>query len=146
MYICIVTIKQNNMATAQEIMKGRKKEELAQEIVHLLEVIEQSNKDTHNMMLAKDKEIAELQARIKNRSDEYERWKEFNGEFVERAITEYMLTYMLDVKDDIANEVGEKIAHKFSIETRSTGDYYSRGTDVRLVYDNEVISSDYISQ
>ena len=146
MYICIVTIKQNNMATAQEIMKGRKKEELAEEIIRLQAALEQSDYGAMQMMKHNDKEIAELQARIKNRSDEYERWKEFNGEFVERAITEYMLNYMLSFKDDLANEVGDKIAHKFSIETRSTGDYYSRGTDVRLVYDNEVISSDYISQ
>lgn len=134
------------MATVQEIMKGRKKEELAEEIVRLREALEQNSKDAYSMMRAKDEEIANLWARIKNRSDEYERWKEFNGEFVERAITEYMLTYMLDVKADIENEVGDKIAHKFSIETRSTGDYYSRGTDIRLVYGNEVISSDYISQ
>ena len=137
--------KTNNVATAQEIMKSRKKE-LAEEIVRLQEALEQNSRDAYSMMRAKDEEIAKLWARIKNRSDEYERWKEFNGEFVERAITEYMLNYMLNFKDDLANEVGDKIAHKFSIETRSTGDYYSRGTDVRLVYDNEVISSDYISQ
>lgn len=134
------------MPTVQEIMKGRKKEELAEEIIRLQTALEQSDYGAMQMMRHKDEEIAELQARIKNRSDEYRRWKELHGDFVERVITEYMLNYMFDFKDDIANEVGEKIAHKFSIETRSTGDYYSRGTDIRLVYDNEVISSDYISQ
>lgn len=134
------------MPTVQEIMKGRKKEDLAEEIIRLQTALEQSDYGAMQMMRHKDEEIAELQARIKNRSDEYQRWKEFHGDFVERAITEYMLNYMLDFKDDLANEIGNKIANKFSIETRSTCDYYSSGTDIRLVYDNKVISSDYISK
>ena len=128
------------MATAQEIMKGRKKEELAQEIVHLLEVIEQSNKDTHNMMLAKDKEIAELQARIKNRSDEYERWKEFHGDFVKRMIREYMDMF----KDDIAEAAADHVAKNLSLDDKTVCDYYSSGTDIHLTYKDEVIGSVYV--
>lgn len=128
------------MATVQEIMKGRKKEELAQEIVRLLEVIEQSNKDTHNMMLAKDKEIAELQARIKNRSDEYERWKEFHGDFVKRMIREYMDIF----KDDIAEAAADHVAKNLSLDDKTVCDYYSSGTDIHLTYKDEVIGSAYI--
>lgn len=128
------------MATVQEIMKGRKKEELAVEIVHLLEVIEQSNKDTHSMMLAKDKEIAELQTRIKNRSDEYQRWKEFHGDFVKRMIHEYMDVF----KDDIAEAAADHVAKNLSLEDKSVADYYSSGTDIRLTYKDEVIGSAYV--
>lgn len=128
--------------TPQEIMKGRKKEELAEEIIRLQAALEQSDYGAMQMMQHKDKVISDLMLQIKSKEDEYKRWKEYHGEFVRRIIGEYMADY----KDDITSEVGEKIVHQFSIETHPTADYYSHGTDIRLLYDGEVISSDYISQ
>ena len=130
------------MATAQEIMKGRKKEELAEEIVRLRADLERAQYNALKMENSKDQIISDLMVQIKSKEDEYKRWKEYHGEFVRRIIGEYMADY----KDDITSEVGEKIVHQFSIETHPTADYYSHGTDIRLLYGGEVISSDYISQ
>ena len=128
--------------TPQEIMKGRKKEELAEEIIRLQAALEQSDYGAMQMMQHKDKVISDLMLQIKSKEDEYKRWKEYHGEFVRRIISEYMA----DFKDDLTSEVGEKIVRQLSIETHPTADYYSHGTDVRLLYGGEVISSDYISQ
>lgn len=128
------------MATAQEIMKGRKKEELAEEIIRLQTALEQSEYSAAQMMKHKDKEIAELQTRIKNRSDEYQRWKEFHGDFVKRMIHEYMDVF----KDDIAEAAADHVAKNLSLEDKSVADYYSSGTDIRLTYKDEVIGSAYV--
>ena len=128
------------MATVQEIMKGRKKEELAEEIVRLQTALEQSEYGATQMMKHKDKEIAELQARIKNRSDEYQRWNEFHGDFVKRMIHEYMDIF----KDDIAEAAADHVAKNLSLDDKTIADYYSSGTDIRLTYKDEVIGSAYV--
>ena len=126
----------------KDVMKGRKKEDLAMEVVRLLEVLEQSNKDNHSMMLAKDKEIAELKSRIETRQDEYQRWKEHNEPFLSRFIGEYMELH----KNDIADAVADKIVSGLELTDKSWGDYYSSGTDVVLKYKERVLGSASIYQ
>ena len=128
------------MATVQEIMKGRKKEELAEEIIRLQTALEQSEYGAAQMMKHKDKEISELMLQIKSKAEEYKRWKEYHGEFVRRIIGEYMADY----KDDIAEAAADHIVKNLSLEDKTVGDYYSSGTDIRLTYRGEVIGSAYV--
>lgn len=128
--------------TPQEIMKGRKKEDLAEEIIRLQTALEQSDYGAMQMMQHKDKEIAELKSRIETRQDEYQRWKEYNGPFLSRFIGEYMELH----KNDIADAVADKIVSGLELTDKSWGDYYSSGTDVVLKYKERVLGSASIYQ
>ena len=130
------------MATAQEIMKGRKKEELAEEIIRLQTALEQSDYGAMQMMQHKDKEIAELKSRIETRQDEYQRWKEHNGSFLSRFIGEYMELH----KNNIADAVADKIVSGLELTDESFGDYYSHGTDVILSYKGRQLGSASVYQ
>ena len=126
----------------KEVMKGRKKEDLAEEIIRLQTALEQSDYGAMQMMQHKDKEIAELKSRLETRQDEYQRWKEYNEYFLSCFIGEYMELH----KNDIADAVADKIVSGLELTDKSWGDYYSSGTDVVLKYKDRELGSASIYQ
>ena len=137
--------KGNNM-DIKDIMKGRKKEDLAEEIVQLRVQLERTEYDANQLMKGKDAEIADLKRQLETREAEYKHWKDYNEFFLNRFMNEYMDKYMEVHKELMTDEIADKIVDGLELTDRSWGDYYSHGTDVILSYKGRQLGSASVSQ
>ena len=128
--------------TVENLSKGRKKEDLIKLILDMQADMRNSKNEWEksvDVLAAKNKELSD---RLNGRTDEYDRWKKYNGEFLSRFMSEYMEAH----KDDIAEDVADKVAEGLELDGHDWGDYYSHGTDVVLKYKGRDLGSASINR
>lgn len=123
--------------TVENLSKGRKKEDLIKLILDMQADMRKSKNEWEKSVDALAAKNKELSDRLNGRTDEYDRWKKYNGEFLSRFMGEYIEAH----KDDIAEDVADKVAEGLELDGHEWGDYYSRGTDVTLKYKGRDLGS-----
>ena len=128
--------------TVENLSKGRKKEDLIKLILDMQADMRKSKNEWEKSIDALAEKNKELSDRLNGRTDEYDRWKKYNGEFLSRFMSEYMEAH----KDDIVEDVADKVAEGLELDGHDWGDYYSHGTDVVLKYKGRDLGSASINR